>query len=51
MGNEEVTSGRAVKLMAVITLQAFDSCAKLGGNTGEKVSVGGKRVGLCPHMV
>ena len=35
-----------VKLAAVVTLQCMDGATELGGDPGEEVSEGGKRVGL-----
>jgi hypothetical protein len=43
---EERPRGMVIKLAAIVTLQCMDGATKLGGDLGEEVSEGGKRVGL-----
>jgi hypothetical protein len=45
-GEEERPRGMVVKLAAIVTLQCTDGATELGGDPGEEVSEGGKRVGL-----
>jgi hypothetical protein len=45
-GEEERPRGMFVELAAIVTLQCMDRATELGGDPGEKVSEGGKRVGL-----
>jgi hypothetical protein len=48
MGEKERAGGVVVELAAFVTLQCTDRAPKLGGDLGEEVSEGGKRVRLQP---
>jgi len=48
VSEEERTGGVVVELAAIVALQGTDRAPELGGYPGEKVSEGGKRVGLQP---
>jgi hypothetical protein len=45
-GEEERPRGMVVELAAIVTLQCMDRATELGGDPGEEVSEGGKRVGF-----
>jgi hypothetical protein len=48
VSEEERAGGIVVELAAIVALQGTDRAPELGGYPGEKVSEGGKRVGLQP---
>jgi hypothetical protein len=43
---EERPRGMVVELAAIVTLQCTNRATELGGDPGEEVSEGGRRVGL-----
>ena len=46
MGEEEVAGGGVIELTPIVTLDASDGAAELGGYVGEEVREGGEDVKL-----